>query len=98
MEERIMKQMRKLFMAVLLAASMLVLLAGCSGQAEESTEPEQTESEEETVPEDGHFHGEYMVTGEYAKEHIGDEDVLFVDARGWQKAVLGTLKGAIATT
>ena len=85
-------------LAVLLAASMLVLLAGCSGQAEESTEPEQTESEEETVPEDGHFHGEYMVTGEYAKEHIGDEDVLFVDARGWQKAVLGTLKGAIATT
>lgn len=104
MEERIMKQMKKLFMELLLVVSMLVLLAGCSGQTKESTEPEQTNNEEgaateeRTIPEDGHFHGEYIVTGEYAKEHIGDEDVVFVDARGWQKAALGTLKGAIATT
>lgn len=105
-----MKQMRKMVMLVLLTASVLTLSMGCSSQTEENTEPDQTESEgqaaeeqaaedeNEAVPDDGRFHGEYIVTGEYAKERIGAEDVVFVDARGWQKAVLGTLKGAIATT
>lgn len=105
-----MKQKKKSLLLILLTAFMLALTAGCSGQTEESAEPDQTESEGqaaeeqaaegegEDIPDDGHFHGEYIVTGEYAKERIGAGDVVFIDARGWQKAVLGTLKGAIATT
>lgn len=68
------------------------------GDAQEQQEESEAEKDAEEIPEDGHFHGEYIVTGEYAKDRIGAEDVLFIDARGWQKAVLGTLKGAIATT
>lgn len=68
------------------------------GDAQEQQEESEAEKDAEEIPDDGHFHGEYIVTGEYAKDRIGAEDVLFIDARGWQKAVLGTLKGAIATT
>lgn len=66
--------------------------------AQEQQEESEAEKDAEEIPDDGHFHGEYIVTGEYAKDRISAEDVLFIDARGWQKAVLGTLKGAIATT
>lgn len=68
------------------------------GDVQEQQEESEAEKDAEEIPDDGHFHGEYIVTGEYAKDRIGAEDVLFIDARGWQKAVLGTLKGAIATT
>lgn len=68
------------------------------GDAQEKQEESEAEKDAEEIPDDGHFHGEYIITGEYAKDRIGAEDVLFIDARGWQKAVLGTLKGAIATT
>lgn len=68
------------------------------GDAQEQQEESEAEKDAEEIPDDGHFHGEYIITGEYAKDRIGAEDVLFIDARGWQKAVLGTLKGAIATT
>ena len=68
------------------------------GDAQEQQEESEAEKDAEEIPDDGHFPGEYIVTGEYAKDRIGAEDVLFIDARGWQKAVLGTLKGAIATT
>lgn len=68
------------------------------GDAQEQQEESEAEKDAEEIPDDGHFHGEYIVTGEYAKDRIGAEDVIFIDARGWQKAVLGTLKGAIATT
>ena len=68
------------------------------GDVQEQQEESEAGKDAEEIPDDGHFHGEYIVTGEYAKDRIGAEDVLFIDARGWQKAVLGTLKGAIATT
>nr|WP_303180007.1 rhodanese-like domain-containing protein [Lachnoclostridium phocaeense] len=68
------------------------------GDAQEQQEESEAEKDAEEIPDDGHFHGEYIITGEYAKDRIGAENVLFIDARGWQKAVLGTLKGAIATT
>lgn len=68
------------------------------GDVQEQQEESEAEKDAEEIPDDGHFHGEYIITGEYAKDRIGAEDVLFIDARGWQKAVLGTLKGAIATT
>lgn len=68
------------------------------GDVQEQQEESEAGKDAEEIPDDGHFHGEYIITGEYAKDRIGAEDVLFIDARGWQKAVLGTLKGAIATT
>lgn len=98
---------------VLCLIMVLSVAAGCGKQdtdntvdaaekieedAQEQQEESEAEKDAEEIPDDGHFHGEYIVTGEYAKDRIGAEDVLFIDARGWQKAVLGTLKGAIATT
>ncbi|MEG0806385.1 MAG: rhodanese-like domain-containing protein [Lachnospiraceae bacterium] len=54
---------------------------------------------EEVFPnDDGKFHGEYIIEAQEAKDKIEKEHVLFVDARGWQQALLGTVKGAIATT
>ncbi len=98
---------------VLCLTAVLAVITGCSGNDADDPVPAVTDKidddvqykqeedkveEEETIPDDGHFHGEYVVTGDYAKDRIGAEDALFIDARGWQKAVLGTLKGAIATT
>ena len=98
---------------VLCLTAVLAVITGCSGNDADDSVPAVTDKidddvqykqeedkveEEETIPDDGHFHGEYVVTGDYAKDRIGAEDALFIDARGWQKAVLGTLKGAIATT
>ena len=107
-----MKKAKKTVAVLLLAVALAALTAGCESRKTENPEPEEekvqeispeTEEEKETeeeaaVPDDGHFHGEYMVTAEYARDHIGDENVLFVDGRGWQQAVMGTLGGAIATT
>lgn len=44
------------------------------------------------------FVGEWVVDPEYAVSKIGDENTLFVDGRGEKQAMLGTIKGAIATT
>lgn len=97
----------KRILAALLVFSLSFAAAGCT-EKKQSTDTEtkketntkevQKDASSETVADDGHFHGTYIVTGEYARDHIGDENVVFVDARGWQKAILGTLKGAIATT
>ncbi len=52
---------------------------------------------EENVSETS-FVGKYIVTAEYVKEHVGDENVLFVDCRGAGTAEKGTVEGAIATS
>ena len=44
------------------------------------------------------FVGEWVVDPEYAISKIGSKDTLFVDGRGEKQAMLGTIKGAIATT
>lgn len=68
-------------------------------ETSENVKTEEAETQqEESVPDDGRFHGEYIVTGEYARDKVGDESVVFVDARGWKQAALGTVKGAIATS
>ena len=54
-------------------------------------------SDDELVSQDA-FEGKYLVTTDYVKEHIGDENVLFVDCRGADKAKKGTVEGAVATT
>lgn len=65
---------------------MLMLMAGCSAisgdDGSESMEP---------------FEGEYVVTAEYVKEHMYDEDVLIVDCRGASSAKKGTPEGAVVT-
>lgn len=50
------------------------------------------------IPEDDRFKGIYVISAEEAVEKIGTEEVQFVDARGSQPALLGTVEGAVATT
>lgn len=90
---------------------LLSLLVGLSGackdtkadgkqmaEKKEAAKEQSVKEETKEAENDGAFHGTYVVDAEYVKERVGKEDVLFVDARGWKKAVLGTVKGAIATT
>lgn len=87
-----------------LVASMV--LTGCGNNKEiESVEREEVvantqeaeEKEETEVPDDGRFHGKWVVDVAYAAGRIGAEDTLFVDGRGETKAILGTIENAIAT-
>lgn len=81
-----MKKVLKWFSIGLIAVCML---SGCGKDAQVS--------DEERVSTDA-FEGEYLVTADYAKEHVGDENVLFVDCRGADQAKKGTIAGAVATT
>lgn len=81
-----MKNKMRWFCVVLGAA---LLMAGCGGR-------NKGVSDEELVSEDI-FEGEYLVTAEAAKEEIGEENVLFVDCRGADKAKKETIEGAVAT-
>lgn len=83
-----------------------MVLTGCGNNKEiESVEREEVvaetqeaEEEEETeVPDDGRFHGKWVVDVAYAAGRVGAEDTLFVDGRGETKAILGTIENAIAT-
>ena len=74
--------------AVLLLA--LVFITGCGQKTESET------GSTETVETD-QFQGEWIVDTAYAISKIGDENTLFVDARGEKKAVLGTVEGAVVT-
>lgn len=53
--------------------------------------------QEQEVPDDGKFHGKWVVSAEYAKGRVGAEDTLFIDGRGEKQAILGTVEGAVAT-
>lgn len=83
------KTMRKrgkwLCSVVLLAA---LVFAGCSKRAAVQRQSDSVNT----------FVGEWVVDPEYAVSKIGDENTLFVDGRGEKQAMLGTIKGAIATT
>ena len=66
----------------------VMLLTGCGTKTESTaTESEQTDS----------FQGEWIIDTEYAISKIGDENTLFVDARGEKEALLGTVEGAVVT-
>lgn len=67
------------------------MLTGCGEQSKRIIENEIQQSKAEK------FVGEWVVDAEYAVEKVGEENVLFVDGRGEGQAVLGTVKGAIAT-
>ncbi|MGF0031431.1 sulfurtransferase [Bariatricus sp. SGI.154] len=96
-------------LAVVLGCS---LLGGCGKKSRETVERQQVEEdvkeedakeesekepEETEVPDDGKFHGKWVVDAEYAKGRVGAEDTVFVDSRGEKQAILGTIEGAIAT-
>lgn len=103
-----MKGFRQAGMILLIFCMMLTAATGCQKkegsvapakkEAAETPKAEPTQTGQEEAVNDGNFHGEYVVNAEYVKTHIGDENILFVDARGWKQAILGTVKGAIATT
>lgn len=63
---------------------MTMVLAGCGAKNEIS--------EQEDA-----FEGTWMVEAEYAASCVGNEETLFVDARGEKKAILGTVEGAVVT-
>lgn len=103
------KSMMALGLAVVLGCSVL---GGCAKEkaepvereavediSEEETQEnqEETEEQEEATPDDGRFHGKWVVDAKYAAGRVGAEDTLFVDGRGEKQAILGTAEGAIAT-
>lgn len=66
---------------------------------EEDPKAAQTEKtpEEEEIPDDGRFHGKWVVDAAYAAGRVGAPDTIFVDGRGEKQAILGTVEGAVAT-
>ena len=72
---------------------MFVFMVGCG--KEENPEPNVDENN--AVTEETGFTGEYVVTAEYVKEHMSDENVLLIDCRGKKSAEKWTIEGAIAT-
>lgn len=98
--------MKKKILSLLGVTTLLIsmTLTGCGEKKEiEVTErqektAETEESVEETeVPDDGKFHGKWVVDVAYAAGRVGAEDTLFVDGRGEKQAILGTIEDAIAT-
>ena len=81
-----MKKKMRWFGVVLMAA---LLAAGCGSKNEGV-------SDDELVSKDT-FEGQYLMTAEEAKGKIGDENVLFVDCRGADKAKKETIEGAVST-
>ena len=85
-----MKRVRRAGAALFLALAMAAGTVGCGSN--------ETASETDAADDGERFHGEYIITADEAKELVGDDNVVFVDARGSKQAILGTIDGAIATT
>lgn len=79
--------MKKKLRALSILMLLVMLLAGCGSK-------ELSEEEKGMAA----FEGEYLVTADYVKEHMDDENVLIVDCRGEDSAKKGTPEGAIAVT
>lgn len=91
-----MKKMMRIISALLICA---MLLGGCGNTTapnDEEVNGNQEQSSGGTVELAADFEGEYLVTAEYVKEHMKDENVLIVDCRGEKSAKKGTPEGAIA--
>ena len=59
---------------------MVMLMTGCGGS-------EKAEPSEETTEK---FEGVYMVTADYVKENIGNDNILILDCRGAKKTAKKT--------
>lgn len=83
---------RDLLIVFLLSLVMVLALTACGDQAQKA---EATEAAQVAGPA---FTGKYIVEAGYVKDHISDENVILVDARGEETARKGTIEGATATT
>ncbi len=94
-----MKKLRTLGKVGIILLIFTVMLGVCACGTTKNTDKisDDTQSANAAAEEDK-FQGEFIVDTQYVSDHIDDENVLFVDARGWKQAVTGTVKGAIATT
>lgn len=79
--------MKKLWRVLSIALIAIMLMAGCGT----TTEKEDNTMQESTDT----FVGEYLVTADYVKEHMADDNVLIVDCRGKKAVKKETLEGAI---
>ena len=82
-----MKKTMKIFGLMLL---LVMLMTGC-GESKEAAD----ESADSTA---AAFEGEYVVTADYVKENIGNENVIILDCRGAKKTAKETIEGAIGVT
>jgi len=64
---------------------MVMLMTGCGGSEEADPSEDSVEN----------FKGIYMVTADYVKENIGNENVVILDCRGAKKTAKETVEGAI---
>lgn len=83
---------KKLLLMCSMLALMIVAGIGCGQKGTNAVNQDSSQQ-----PQD-QFTGEWIVDVEYAISRVGQEDTLFVDSRGETQAILGTVKGAIATT
>ena len=81
--------MKKLMKTLGVMLLMAMLMTGCGGS------PSAAEPAEDSVEK---FEGIYMVTADYVKENIGNENVLILDCRGTKKTAKETVEGAIGVT
>ena len=87
--------MKKSWKILSIVFVLVLLMAGCATSTEDVTSGSQKDGYS-AVSEA--FEGEYLVTAEYVKEHMKDENVLIVDCRGEKPVKKGTPEGAIAVT
>ena len=84
-----MKKALALFLSLVMALALVA--CGEKAPAEETTAPEG-----EATTEAVRFSGKYVVDAQYVLDHMNDENILLVDARGEDAAKTGTVEGAIA--
>lgn len=77
----------KKFVSILMAAAMVLSMSACAAPAAQEAAP---------ADEKAAFTGKYIVDAQYVMEHMKDENVLIIDARGEEAAQNGTVEGAVA--
>lgn len=82
--------MKKVLWKILLCFMGMAMLSACSGNQREE-QPADNDKQESAEA----FTGTYIVQPSYVKEHINDENMILVDARGEENARKGTIDGAI---
>ncbi|MBS1348490.1 MAG: sulfurtransferase [Firmicutes bacterium] len=90
--------MKKLFLLIAILFCCVFAISACASN-ENTVEPNVDQQNNETNDETNNivaFTGKYIVDLEYVKNAVGQEDVIFLDARGPEAAASGTIEGAIA--
>lgn len=95
----------KKILVLLLTFVMMFTFAACTGKTNEQATEQPTETTEnnevtesnETTEAMG-FSGNFVVSPDYVKENLNNENIIFVDARGEDAAKKGTVPNAIVMT